>query len=279
MIKSILLPIDGSNYSETVLKYGMYMSKKFDAVVRVLSVVDIRLIDWSMATGAESFVPLMPSADFQAESQKMQEEKAEKVNKKAEGILKKSGIKHEIIKSSGIPADEICHYAMENDFVIMGIRGEYEKWTNKFLGATVESVTRQINKPTMLVDKDFHEIERVHCGYDSSSYANKALQLSAYIVSTLKINLQVIAISVSDEERQQMLNEADRYLNPYEIEYNLRHETGDPSETLVNVQNNAPAPSLMVIGSYGHTRLREAIIGSTTVEVMRKAQKPVLLAK
>ena len=279
MIKSILLPIDGSNYSETVLKYGIYMAKKFDAVVRVLTVVDIRLIDWSMATGAESFVPLMPSADFQAESQKMQEEKAEKVNEKAAGILKKSGIKHEIIKSSGIPSDEICHYAMENDFVIMGIRGEYEKWTNKFLGATVETVTRQINKPTMLVDKEFIEIERVHCGYDSSSYANKALQISAFIASTLKINLQVIAISASEEERKQMLNEADRYLNPYDIEYDLRHETGDPSETLVNVQNNAPVSSLMVIGSYGHTRLREAIIGSTTVEVMRKAHKPVLLAK
>ena len=120
MIKSILLPIDGSNYSETVLKYGVYLANKFEAVIRVLSVIDIRLIDWSMATGAESFVPLMPSADFQAESQKMQEEKTEKVNEKAADILRKSKIAHEIIKSSGIPADEICHYAMENDFVIMG---------------------------------------------------------------------------------------------------------------------------------------------------------------
>ena len=279
MIKSILLPIDGSNYSETVLKYGIFFASKLNAIVRVLSVVDIRLIDWSMATGAESFVPLMPSADYQAESQKMQEEKAEKVNEKAAEILKKSDIKYEIIKSSGIPSDEICHHAMENDFVIMGIRGEYERWTNKFLGATVESVTRQINKPTMLVDKEFKPIERVHCGYDGSSTANKALQLSAYFVSSLKLSLQVIAISTSEEERKQLLNEADRYLNPYDIEYDLRHETGDVAETLVSVQNNAPASSLMVIGCYGHTRLREAIIGSTTVEVMRKAHKPVLLAK
>ena len=279
MIKSILLPIDGSNYSEPVLNYGIYLAKKLNAVVRVLSVVDIRLIDWSMATGAESFVPLMPSADFQAESQKMQEEKAEKVNEKAARFLKKSEVKYELIKTSGIPSDEICHYAMENDFVIMGIRGEYERWTNKFLGATVESVTRQINKPTMLVDKEFKPIERVHCGYDSSSSSNKALQFSAYIANVLKLSLQVIAISGSEEERKQILNEADRYLNPYDIEYDLRHETGDPADTLVSVQNNAPSHSLMVIGSYGHTRLREAIIGSTTVEVMRKADKPILLAK
>lgn len=279
VIKSILLPIDGSNYSETILKYGIYLAKKLNTVIRVLSVVDIRLIDWSMATGAESFVPLMPSADFQAESQKMHEEKAEKITEKAAGILKKSEIVHEIIKTSGIPSDEICHQAMENDFVIMGIRGEYERWTNKFLGATVENVTRQINKPIMLVDKDFKPVQRIHCGYDGSNSANKALQLSAYLADALKLNLQVIAISTSEEERDQLLREADRYLNPYKIEYNLRHESGDPSDTLVNVQNSAPSPSLMVIGSYGHTRLREAIIGSTTVEVMRKAVKPVLLAK
>ncbi|MEJ2055966.1 MAG: universal stress protein, partial [Calditrichaceae bacterium] len=198
---------------------------------------------------------------------------------KAAGILKKSGINHELIKTSGIPSDEICNFAMENDFVIMGIRGEYERWTNKFLGATVETVTRQINKPTMLVDKNFAPVERIHCGYDGSTYANKALQLSAYLTDILKLNLQVIAISDSEDERKQRLREADHYLNPYGIEYSLRHETGDASDALVNVQNNAPGPSLMVIGSYGHTRLREAIIGSTTVEVMRNANKPVLLAK
>ena len=279
MIKSILLPIDGSNYSESVLEYGIFFARKLKSVIRVLSVVDIRLIDWSMAAGAESFVPLMPSADFQAESQKMQDEKADKINEKAAAILIKSGVNHEIIKASGIPSDEICHQAKENDFVVMGIRGEYERWTNKFLGATVEQVTRQINKPTMLVDKDFHKIQRIHCGYDGSNSANKALQLSAYLSDTLKLSLQVIAISSSEEERTQILNEADRYLNPYNIEYTLRHESGDPSDTLVNVQNSAAAPSLMVMGSYGHSRLREAIIGSTTVEVMRKATKPVLLAK
>jgi nucleotide-binding universal stress UspA family protein len=33
------------------------------------------------------------------------------------------------------------------------------------------------------------------------------------------------------------------------------------------------------MGSFGHSRLREAILGSTTVQVMRKANKPILLAK
>lgn len=279
MIKSILLPIDGSTYSESVLRYGKYLAEKFEAVLRVLTVVDIRLFDWSMATGADSFVPLMPSADFQAESQKMQDEKADKVIEKAASILRQTALKFELSKTSGIPVDEICHYAMENDMVVLGIRGEYERWSNKFLGATVESVTRQVSKPTMLVDKAFTPVERIHCGYDGSSSANKALQLAAYLAKIMQITMQVIAVFDSQEERTQVLDEAERYLVPYEVEFNLRHETGDATEVIVNAQNNSPVPALVVIGSYGHSRLREAIIGSTTVGVMRKAKKPILLAK
>jgi nucleotide-binding universal stress UspA family protein len=36
---------------------------------------------------------------------------------------------------------------------------------------------------------------------------------------------------------------------------------------------------MLVMGSYGHSRLREAIIGSTTVQVMRSAAKPIILAR
>ncbi len=88
MIKSILLPIDGSVYSETVLKYGLFLAKKFNSVLRVVTIVDIRLYEWNLAAGADTFVPVMPSTGFQEESQRMQDEKADNILKKAEEILK-----------------------------------------------------------------------------------------------------------------------------------------------------------------------------------------------
>lgn len=279
MIKSILLPIDGSVYSEAVLRYGQFLAEKFNSVLRVLTVVDIRLFDWSMAAGADSFVPVIPSADFQEESQKMQDEKAQKIIEKAAEILGKSSIKYELNKVSGIPVDEICYQAKSNDMIVMGVRGEYERWSGKMLGATVESVTRQITKPVLLVDKTFASFERIHCGYDGSSAGNKALQFAAYMAKTMITPLQVIAVFDTLDEREAVLKEAERYLIPYDVEFQLRHETGDVAEALVNARNNAPVAALTVIGAYGHSRLREAIIGSTTVQVMRKAQKPILLAK
>ncbi len=91
--------------------------------------------------------------------------------------------------------------------------------------------------------------------------------------------VQVLSIFDDEEEREAVLKEAEKYISPYNIDYQLRHESGDGADVLVNAQNSAPDSSLMIIGSYGHSRLREAILGSTTVQVMRKANKPVLLAK
>jgi len=112
MIKSILLPIDGSVYTESVLQYGQYMAQKFDAVLRVLTIVDIRLFDWNMTAGADSFVPVIPSADFQEESQKMQDEKAQRIIEKSTELLKKTGLQFEVEKVSGIPVDEIWYQAV-----------------------------------------------------------------------------------------------------------------------------------------------------------------------
>jgi len=278
MIKSILLPVDGSPYTDSVLDYGMYLAKKLGATLRVLSVVDIRLFDWSLSGGADSFVPIMPTPEFQEESQKMQHEKADQIIKKAGEILKKSGLPFETFKRAGIPVDEICTMARQNDMVIMGIRGEYERWSDKLLGVTAEAVTRQINKSILLVDKEFKPVESIQIGYDGSDTANKALEISAELAVSLSLPLEVISVFDTEEERKTVLDEAERYLLPYELKYKLRHETGDAAEVLIAAQKNAAKPSLTVIGSYGHSRLREAIIGSTTVEVMRKAS-PVLLAK
>ena len=60
MVKSILLAVDGSAYTEFVLKYGVALAKAFDAHLRVLTVVDVRFFEWAVAIGVEGFAPVLP---------------------------------------------------------------------------------------------------------------------------------------------------------------------------------------------------------------------------
>ena len=52
----------------------------------------------------------------------------------------------------------------------------------------------------------------------------------------------------------------------------------DPSEGIVEHAENSKT-DLIVMGAYGHTKVRELVVGSTTAYVTNHAPCPVLLAR
>jgi len=60
MIKSILLPTDGSANSNVALEYGLYLASKFEAKITGLNIVDIKALEGpfiSDVSGALGFSP------------------------------------------------------------------------------------------------------------------------------------------------------------------------------------------------------------------------------
>jgi nucleotide-binding universal stress UspA family protein len=279
MIKSILLAVDGSIYTNAVIDHGIDLAKKLDAYLRVYTVVDIRIYEWVLNTGGEGYMPVIPSNVFHDESHKFHSERADALLELLANKLKKSNIKFETGKLEGSPVDIICELSRQVDLAITGARGDYERWGDRLLGATVESVSRQIQIPLMIVDKKMVDFNGIVCAYDRSESSNKALKLAGYLAEKLNLPIEVVTIQDDEHERINTLEEAKKYLQPYGFSARFRHEAGDPSDMLVKVTLETSEPALLLMGSYGHSRIREAIIGSTTVDVMRKAAKPIILTK
>jgi len=279
MIKSILLPVDGSSYTESVLNHGKYLAKKLDAFLRIITIVDVRTYEWTLNVGSEGYMPVVPATIYQDESHKFLTERADGLINKISEHLKDSKVDFECQRINGSPTEIICDLGKQVDLIIMGARGDYAKWDVEILGATIESVSRQCKTPLMVVDKSYSDFKNITVAYDSSDYSNKALKLAAHLANTLSLPVEVLTIGNDEEFRIECLNEAKKYLEPFQIDVQYRHEAGDATEVIVDVTKNFPEYSLLVMGSYGHSRIREAILGSTTVEVMRNAIKPILMAK
>jgi len=279
MIKSILLAVDGSAFTEPVLQYGITLSQKFQALLRVLTVIDIRIFEWAVAIGVEGFAPIIPSSGYQEESQKLLDQKAEEVLKKIETILKQKKVEYVLEKESGNPVDMICDKARLADMVIMGARGEFAKWSDKMLGATLESLTRLCIKPIFISPKEYRDIQKIMVAYDGSEHASKGLALAAFFASKLSLPLMLLNVNDSPQAGKQILQEAKEYLAPYRLS-SLEEEVvaGDAAEKIISVSKDRKI-DLIVMGSYGHSRIREAILGSTTVQTMRNATVPVLMAR
>jgi len=80
-----------------------------------------------------------------------------------------------------------------------------------------------------------------------------------------------------DDGSPKRLQRALRWHNPNVTMHRLVRERGSPAETLLQAAGRAEA-DLLVMGGYGHTRVREAMFGGFTRHVLERADLPVLMA-
>jgi nucleotide-binding universal stress UspA family protein len=81
----------------------------------------------------------------------------------------------------------------------------------------------------------------------------------------------------ADDRSPERLQRALRWHNPTVLMHRLVREHGSVAETLLAAAMHAES-DLLVMGGYGHTRLREAVFGGFTRHVLERAELPVLMA-
>jgi nucleotide-binding universal stress UspA family protein len=120
--------------------------------------------------------------------------------------------------------------------------------------------------------------ETVAIAWKASPQAARALTAA---LPFLKIAKQIIILTVAEDQRGPE-EEADRLtagLRWHGVPISVRHLRPDehgPPETLLAAAGEHGA--LLVMGGYGHSRLREWIFGGFTLHVLRGAEVPVLMA-
>lgn len=278
MFKNIMLAIDGSAYTDGVLAYGIELARHFESHLTVLTVADVRIFEWASAVGSDGFISIVPSGSYQDASRNLLEEKCDKILARCSELLRESQIAFTAEKSVGAPVDVILERAQVADLLLMGKRGEFARWEKKALGVTVESVSRLVRRPLMIVRQEFVPIRKILVGYDGSDHANRALQLAAHIAEKSEGEIHVACCQDDRELASHYCDTAMGYLKSYRTTASAQAYSGHPDEALVRLTHDHEF-ELIAIGAYGHSRIREALLGSTTVHIMRHAACPVLLAK
>ncbi len=278
MFKNILLAVDGSTYTDSVLSHGIELAGRFSSHLSLLTVADVRIFEWASAVGSDGFISIVPSSSYQEASRSLLEEKCDKILAKSSALLKQSGIPFSAHKSIGAPVDVILEHSQTADMLILGQRGEFAHWDAKTLGATVEEVSRMVRKPVLAVRQEFAPIRDILVGYDGSDHANRALQYAAHLAEAAGGKVGVLCVSEDNELANHYLGIASTYLGNYKVTAETFILTGRPDEALVKHAAQKQY-SLIAIGAYGHSLIRETLLGSTTDRILRQAETPLLLAK
>ena len=284
MIKNILIPTDGSANSHTALEYGIYIARKLDASLTGLYVIDINLIQGPMLTDISGSVGMPPYEGFFDNIEKSLEEKAGFILKEFQERCQKSGVKSETKKVIGKISSIIIEEAQNADLILMAKKGEnFHLKDGGLLGSVAEAVVRNSGKPVLITPENFIEIESMALAYDGSDSASKALELSLKLSENNAWPLTVIIVTSDTKKAAALIAQVEEANQkepdePPIADCEVINLTGKESDEIIKFIGEGSV-ELMVMGAYGHNRLRELLLGSTTSQVIRKSPIPVLLVR
>ena len=283
MIKKIFIPTDGSANSLKALEYGIYIARKLDASLIGLYVLDVNLIQGPMLTDISGSVGMPPYDGFFDAIETSLNEKADCILKDFQERCHKSGINVEVKKTIGRISPIIIEEAQNADLILMAKKGEhFHLKEGGLLGSVAEAVVRDSGKPVLVTPENFVEIESMALAYDGSDSALKALELSLELSKKAVWPITIVIIT-SDAKKADTLSAQIEEMNEKDSSAPMADcETiilsGKDQDEIIKFIKEGSV-ELMVMGAYGHNRLRELFLGSTTSHVIRKSPIPVLLTR
>lgn len=280
MIQNILIPTDGSDYGKTAIAYGVYFARKLNAQLTGLHVVDIRLIRGPVFTDISGSIGLPPYQEFLPAIENGLDAKAEAILHDFRGQCEAAGVHPETKKVTGVIDETIIEEGSKCcDWILLAQRGEHFHIDGgAILGSTAQSVVRRSGKPVLVTPEHFREIKSMAVAYDGSAPADKALKLAAELSKQAAWPLAVVIVVADPTSGEDISKKAETLLSAFKRDSAAIILTGKEGKALLNFIREGTV-ELLVMGAYGHNRLRELLVGSTTSSVIRKSTIPVLLTR
>ena len=278
MIKKILVGIDTSEHSRNAQAYAFYFARLFDASLIGLHVVDIVSIEGSFFHDISGSLGVEPYLDFSSKMREVLTARGRSVLDEFAAAARRENIVAETVLDMGIVANQICDRARSADLVMIGHRGVNERFSTGLLGSTAESVARKCPRPVFISPMKFRQIKRPVLAYDGSERASRAMRAAAEFASGISAPLEVITVARDPKLGERTLAEARSYFENYTPKAEFKLLQGHANEEIVKFLKERDA-DLLFIGAYGHSRIIEMVLGSTTEYVLRNAPCPVFLSR
>jgi len=285
-IKTILLCSDGSAFSEGIYRYGAWFARRFQSTAKVLFVTDIRQkvvstgnLSGSLGLGASEQL-MNELVNLEYEKAKLSKKRARLILQNADQILKEEGVSDvELLNPTGFLVDCFRDFEADADMVVLGKRGEAAEFASDHLGANIERIVRSSSKPCLVTPQTFVPVERILIAYDGSPTAKRIINFLTDNAEGFKdsdLHVITVAKSASDEGPSQALAKVQERLQQNGFATTTSLASGEPEKAIAQYIKQHQI-NLLLMGAYGHSRIRRLIIGGTTIQMLRSSSIAVLL--
>jgi len=276
MFKHILVATDGSAHAESAARYAISIAERYEAVLDAVYVTDIKMLEGPFLRDISASLCIEPGGDYQRNIAVILEKRGQAALASVSAMCASAGMDCQTHLVTGTVTRSICEYARLADLLVIGQHGEHAAWADGLLGSTVDSVVRRAERPVLVAGVAYREFGRVVAAYDGSDASLKALRVAATLCTEWPLPVTVVAGATDEDAGQKLIDEARSYIDTYNLDAEFETVPGEPAQAIIECATKVGA-DLIIMGAYGHTRVRNLILGSTTSHVVRHSPVPVLL--
>ncbi len=273
--------IDGSIYADSLCRYAAWIAARCGATIELVHVIppeashDTRTnMSGSIGLGARSQL-LEELTTLDQQQAKLAQRRGRALVDAAEKLILEIDSKIKITERLryGDLLETAAELEETADLIMIGKRGEGADMAKLHLGSNLERLVRASHKPMFVACRAFQPIEHMLIAFDGGASSQKAVDhlAKSRVFSGQTCTLLSVGQSEPDRfaEAQAQLADAG-----YTVKAELK--SGKSEEVIGRAVVDLEA-DLLVMGAYGHSRIRNLIIGSTTTQMIRECKIPLLL--
>lgn len=282
MTNKILALVDGSVYSESVCHHTAGIAGRLNASVDVMHVLGRREgggtqnLSGALTLGARSAL-LAELAAADESRARLAQAKGRAILEDAQKILQADGVGPVVPHlRKGDILEAVREVEPDLRAIVIGKRGEGAEFATGHLGSNLERIVRASKVPVFVASRVFRPIGKVLVAFDGSPSAMKAIDKMSKSAVFGGVEITLLHADNGSGPIGSKLDDASMVLSAAGLMAEVRTVRGDPDEALQSVVASEGF-DLLVMGAYGHSRIRSLIIGSTTTAAVQAVKIPVLL--
>jgi nucleotide-binding universal stress UspA family protein len=282
--QKIIALVDGSVYSASVCDHAAWISGRTGAPVELIHVLGRREaperhdLSGAIRLGARTAL-LEELAALDAQRAKLISHRGRAILEDARAILDKDGVTGITSRlRHGDIVEAVAEVEADARVILIGKRGEAADFARGHLGSNLERIVRACRKPVFVASRSFRPVSKVLVAYDGGTSAMKAIDHIARSPLFQGLEIHVVTVGTATPEVKTGLEDARAVLNAAGIKVATSVLPGQPETALGKLVDDAQF-DMLVMGAYGHSRIRSLVIGSTTTEMIRSCKVPVVLMR
>jgi nucleotide-binding universal stress UspA family protein len=280
---AILACTDGSTFAPSVYEHAAWAAQRLTTGVELLHVINHHR-EYSQTHDLTGAIGMDATAELTAELASLEAAQGRVARLKGKAILEEG---HRQLIAAGIVGvtttqrhgtvvETLAELEPHAELVVVGKSGDHAVLAPGQVGGHLENLIRISIRPVLVAERTFKPIQCFLLAFDNSPSARKAV---TYVVASpllRGLECHLVMVGRADAGHETALSEARDQLTRAGFTVTAKLLPGSPAPVITELVK-ATGIDLLVMGAYGHSQIREFIVGSTTTKMVRTTPVSVLM--